>query len=179
MSAIQLAEENVKLRGLWTIEEFEGELRFKNHWLVNLLGTRLYTRLFGQVKILNKKLFEVSGENLITTVGKGLILDRIFGLSSVPAIAGLAVGTSATAAAVGNTAITGEVYKAFEATPTRSSLTVTGSVLYGTAEANITIQEAGALTGPAGTLLNRIAPIGPFTKTSATSIRVTLQLTQA
>lgn len=176
---IEMTEQNVKLRGLWTIEEFEGEFRFKHHWIVKLLGTQWYSRIFGRLQILNRKLSEVSGENLITTSGKGLILDRIFGLSSVTAIAGLAVGTSATAAAVGDTAITGAVYKAFEATPTRSSLTVTGSVLYGTAEANITIQEAGALTGSGGTLLNRIAPIGPFTKTAATSIRVTLQLTQA
>lgn len=176
---IAMVDENVKLRGFWKIEAYAGEFRFKNHWLIKLIGTRLYTKLFGQVQILNAKVDEVCGENLITTNGKGLILDRIFGLGGVAAIGGLAIGTSATAAAVGNTAITGEVFKVFESTPTRSGLTVTASVLYGTGEGNINIQEAGALTAAGGVLLNRIAPIGPFNKTSATSIRVTLQLTQA
>lgn len=44
---------------------------------------------------------------------------------------------------------------------------------------DVKVTPSGALTGAGGTLLNRIAPVGPFNKTSAVSIRVTLQLTQA
>jgi hypothetical protein len=117
-------------------------------------------------------------ENLITTNGKGLTLDRLFGLSAAANITGMAVGTSATAAAVGDTAITGAVFKVFDATPTRAGLTVTAQTTYGTAEANINIQEVGLLTASGGVLFNRLAPVGPFNKTTAVSLRITVQITQ-
>ena len=152
MKDILLMDEPVKLKGLWMFETFDakGEL------------VESFTK-----------------ENLITTVGKGLSLDRLFGLSSAIAIAGMAVGTSATAAAVGDTAITAAVYKAFDSTPTRSSLTVTGFTTFSTSEANINIQEAGLLTASGGVLFNRLAPVGPFNKTSAVSLKITVQITQA
>lgn len=117
-------------------------------------------------------------ENLITTNGKGLTLDRLFGLSAAANITGMAIGTSATAAAVGDTAITGAVFKVFDATPTRAGLTVTANTTYGTAEGNINIQEVGLLTASGGTLFNRLAPVGPFNKTTAVSLRIQVQITQ-
>ena len=117
-------------------------------------------------------------ENLITTVGKGLIMDRLFGLSASVALTGMSVGTSATAAAIGDTAITNPVFKVFDATPTRAGLVVTASTTYLTNEANINIQEVGLLTASGAILYNRLAPVGPFNKTTAVSLKVTVQITQ-
>lgn len=172
-------ETNNKLIGFWTIDAYEGDIVYKNDKLVRLLGTKLYTRLFGEPVILNKKVDSISGYNLITNNGKGLVLDRLFGLSGAVALTGMAIGTSNTAAAVGDTAITGAQFKAFDATPTRASLTVTARSTYGTAEGNINIQEIGLLTAAGGVLFNRIAPVGPFNKTSAVSIQITVTITQA
>lgn len=151
-----------KLLGVWTATVYDGDKVF------NDCG-----------RVTTPVLFQATRRNLITTVGKQLILDRIFGLSSVIAIAGTAVGTSNTAAAVGDTAITGSVYKAFASTPVRSSLTVTALTSYTTGEANISIQEAGLLTASGGTLLNRVAPFLSFTKTSAVALDLTTTLTQS
>ena len=118
----------------------------------------------------------IEGDNLITTVGKEMILDRLFGLSAVGAMTRIGVGTSATAAAVGNTSLTSGVFAAFD-TASRSSLVVTAVATFGTGVANQNWQELGMDNGT--TLLNRIAPIGPFNKTSAVSIVVTVTITQA
>jgi hypothetical protein len=117
-------------------------------------------------------------ENLITTAGKGQTLDRLFGLGAAVALTGMSVGTSGTAAAVGDTAITTPTFKVFDALPVRAGLVVTASTTYATTEANITIQEVGLLTASGSVLYNRLAPIGPFTKSTAVSLKVTVQLTQ-
>ena len=149
-------------RGLWTFTVYEGDVERNEHG-----------------RILNPILAAWSQENLITTVGKQLVLDRLFGLSAAVAVSGTAVGTSSTAAAVGDTAITGAVYQAFDSTPTRSSLTVTAVTTYATGTANINIQEAGLLTASGGVLLNRLAPVLSFTKTTAMSLAVTTTITQS
>lgn len=160
---VPLADERIdRLIGQWSWTLFDGDKQWNEHG-----------------RCITPVVASGSRTNLITTVGKGLILDRIFGLSSVIAIAGTAVGTSATAAAVGDTAITGAVYKAFAATPTRSGLTVTATTSYLTTEANINIQEAGLLTAAAGLLLNRVAPFASFTKTTSFALDVTTAVTQA
>lgn len=127
-------------------------------------------------RVLNKRLDRKIYANLVVTVGKGLILDRLFGLSAVGAMTRLGVGTSATAAALGDTTLTGGVFQAYDSTPTRSGTAVTCVVTFGTGAANINWQEMGMDNGT--TLLNRIAPIGPFNKTTAVSIVVTLTFTQ-
>lgn len=116
--------------------------------------------------------------NLIVTTGKQHALDRLFGLSSSVALTGMAVGTSSTAAAVGDTAITGAVFKVFDSTPTRSSLTVTCITTYGTSEANIAIREVGLLTASAGILFNRIVT-SAITKDASLSLRITVTITAA
>lgn len=152
----------IRARGIWTFTAYEGDKECDE---------------FGRV--LNPVVWTQTRENLITTVGKQLVLDRLFGLASAVAVSGTAVGTSSTAAAIGDTSITNPAYKAFASTPTRSSLTVTALTSYLTSEANINIQEAGLLTASGGVLLNRLAPIGPFNKTSAVSLDVQIQITQA
>lgn len=161
-SGLIVAEGNEKLRGVWTWTLYEGDKVFNEHG-------RLLTPVHG------------TGwkTNLITTAGKGLVLDRLFGLGGSVALAGIAVGTSSTAPAVGDTAITGAVYKAFASTPTRSSLTVTATTSFTTAEANINIQEVGALTASGGTLFNRVAPFYGATKSSSFALDITLSLVQS
>lgn len=160
--SIFLDERLGKIRGIWTATAYDGDKEY------NDCG-----------RCITPVIWEYSKENLITTVGKQLILDRLFGLSSVIAIAGTAVGTSATAAGGGNTAITGEVYKAFASVPIRSSLEVTAITSYTTAEANISIQEVGLLTAPGGLLFNRVAPFLSFTKTSAVALDITTKISQS
>lgn len=151
-----------KMRGVWLAEFLEGD-----PWY-NDCGRRM-----------NRVVARFERENLITTVGKQLIEDRLFGLGGAIALAGTAVGTSATAAAVGDTAITGAVYKAFASTPVRAGLVVTAITSYLTSEANINIQEAGMLTAAAGVLFNRVAPFASFTKTTSFALDITTTLTQS
>lgn len=150
------------LIGEWTFTAYEGNK------ILDALGN-----------ILNRVIWQQTATNLIVTTGKQLMLDRLFGLSGAAALSGLAVGTSATAAAIGDTTITSAAYKAFASTPTRSGLVVTAVTSYTTAEANINIQEAGLLTASGGVLFNRLAPIGPFNKTTAVALDVTVQITQS
>ncbi len=128
-------------------------------------------------EVLSKKVWEVEQNNLVVTVGKQMIEDRLYALSAVGAVTRMGVGTSNTAAAVGNTSLTGGVFKVFDATPIRTSLTVRSITTYGTGEANITWAEMGQDNST--TLLSRVAPIGPFTKTTVVSIVLTYDLTQA
>lgn len=145
------------------------------HWKLDVYEGDIEKAADGS--ILNPHVKTIEGHNLVVNVGKGVMLDRLFGLSGVGAMTRIGVGTSATVAAVGDTSLTGGVFKVYDATPTRSSLTVTCITTFGTADANINWQELGMDNGT--TLLNRIAPIGPFAKTSAVSIVVTVSFTQA
>jgi hypothetical protein len=157
--------------------KFEDEVgKLKGHWIFEVYEGDIERDEAG--RITNKKLDHIEGDNLITTVGKGMIMDRLFGLSAVGAMTQIGVGTSATAANVADTALTGAAYQVYDATPTRSGLVVTCVATFGTAVANFTWNELG-MTNASTTLLNRIAPIGPFTKTSAVSIAVTVQITQS
>lgn len=155
-----MSEELPAMKGHWLLQVYEGDIERD-----------------GDGVILNPKVDELEGDNLITTVGKDMILDRLFGLSSVGAMTRIGVGTSATAAAVGNTSLTGGVFVAYDSTPTRSAEVVTCIATFGTGTANISWNELGMDNST--TLLNRIAPIGPFTKTSAVSIVVTVTITQS
>jgi hypothetical protein len=149
--------------GVWTATLYDGDKVYNDHG-----------------RCLTPVLWSLSKTNLITTIGKGQILDRLLPVASVPLqLNGLAVGTSATAAAVGDSAITGAVYKAWAATPVRAALVATGTVSYTTAEANIAIAEAGGLSAAAGLLFNRVAPFLSFTKTASFALDLTLSLTQS
>lgn len=160
MESIKVDDFSGKTRGLWRLDVYEGDI------VKDASGN-----------ITNKLVEVIEGENLIVTTGKQTMLDRLFGLSAVAAVSRIGVGTSGTAAAVGDTSLTGSFFKAFNSTPTRSSLTVTCITTFGTGDANLNWQELGMDNGT--TLLNRIAPIGPFNKTSAVSIVVTVTLTQS
>jgi hypothetical protein len=123
----------------------------------------------------------------MVTNGKQLVLDRMFGLSAVPAISAMGVGTDSTAYAVGqsqlNPSAAGSVYlQALDAGTARSGLVVTSTTTYGTGVANFAWNEIALFNGTVNgtsTILDRIAPIGPFTKSSAVSIVAVIQITQA
>jgi hypothetical protein len=153
------------LLGLWRLQAFEGDLEYVENDRGVLVPANPCVFDSGVLK------------NLIVTVGKQAVLDRAFGLSSVTALDRTGVGTSGTAAAVGDTTLTGAVFKVFDSTATRASTTVTAATTFTTSEANINIQEM-ALANSANTLLNRIV-IGPYNKTSAVSLKLTSQIIQA
>jgi hypothetical protein len=159
---MKLHDDLIKLKGVWRFQFFDGEKEYDS---------------CGRVR--NPILIDETYENLITTVGKQQVLDRLFGLSAVAALANTGVGTSATAAAITDTTLTGGVYKAFASTPTRTALVVTATTSFLTSEANISINEAALTTASPGIMFNRLAPIGPFAKSTAVSLDITTTITQS
>lgn len=187
MKSITLNDHAGSIHGHWRLDVYEGDIvraqiplwQRAYNFLADIRWKlfRIPSRRYFRGEVLNRHIETMEGDNLVVTVGKQLILDRIFGLSSVAAVSRTGVGTSATAAAIGNTSLTGGVFKSFDSTPVRSSLTVTTVTTFGTSDANISWNETGMDNGT--TLLNRLAPIGPYTKTSGASIILTATLTQS
>lgn len=152
----------------------------KGHWRFDVYEGDIEKDENGD--ILNTLVETFEGENLVVTTGKNLYLDRLFAMGGPPAaINSMGVGASATAAAVTDVQLnTTPTLLAFDALPTRAGLVVTCIRTFATAEANVNWQELGLFNGTVnGTsiMLNRIAPIGPFNKTSAVSIVVTVTIT--
>lgn len=125
---------------------------------------------------------------MIVTGGKNLILDRLFSLSGPPAaVVSMGVGTDTTAAAVGQTqlnpSVAGSVLlQTLDAGTARSGAVVTATATFATGSANFSWNEIGLFNGNTNgtsTMLNRIAPIGPFNKTSAVSIVAVITITQS
>lgn len=182
MTTVDLTDSLPTMHGHWRLDVYDGDVerrpltreqrrenrRARRHGLLLPLHAG---------EIVSRPIDVYEGDNLVVTVGRQVTMDRIYGLSSVAAISRTGVGTSNTAAALANTTLTGSAFKVFDSTPTRSSLTVTSITTFGTGEANIVWAELGL--DNATTLLNRIAPIGPFTKTTAVSIAATCAVTIA
>lgn len=146
----------------------------KGHWRLDIYE--------GDEQTPDTYLETIEGDNLVVTTGKNLYLERTFGVAGAgAAISAMGVGASATAAAVGDTQLgTTPTLLPFDSTPTRAGLVVTCIRTFATSEANINWQELGLFNGTVnGTsvMFNRIAPIGPFNKTSAVSIVVTVTIT--
>lgn len=138
-------------------------------------------------RILNRQVFQSPVyNNIVTTTGKQLVMDRLFGLGGAAAVASVGVGTDSTAAAVGQTqlnpSVAGSVIiQTADAGTARSGLTVTIASTFATGVANFTWNETGLFNGNVnGTsvMYNRLI-IGPFTKSSAVSIVAQQQITQA
>jgi hypothetical protein len=122
-------------------------------------------------------------DNLVTTSGKGLLLDMLFGLASATKCNSMGVGATSAAAVIGDTQLgSTPTIIAFDALPIRASLAVTCLATFGTGVANISWNEIAMLNGTnngTSTLFDRIAPIGPFAKTSAVSIQASIVVTQS
>lgn len=162
-TGIHLEDTNSGLIGLWTLDVYEGDIVKDENGL-----------------ILNRQVDKIQGTNIIVTVGKQMILDRLYGLSAVGAMTHTIVGANNTAAVIGNTfaTMTTPAAKVFDAVAIRTALTVRSITTFTTAEANIVWAELALANSATGILLNRIAPIGPFTKTTAVSIIVTVDVSQ-
>lgn len=122
--------------------------------------------------------------NLLVTAGITLLLNLLIGAGGTAfsnANAYLGVGDSTTAAAIGQTdlqAATNKFRKAMDATyPQVSGNVVTFRATYATSEANFSIQEQAVFNASAaGTMLNRkVTDLG--TKTSASTLQLTLTIT--
>jgi len=139
-------------------------------------------------KILSTPIETLEGENLVTTVGKGLLLDRLFALGAPPgALTASGVGNSAQAAATGDVQLLGSApvpfLKVFDALPTRAGLVVSSITTYLTTDAGATqnwqeLAQFNGIVNNTSLMFNRIAPIGPFNKTAAVAIVVTVTITQ-
>jgi hypothetical protein len=158
---MDFTDSNHHIKGHWKLEVYEGDSRDK------LLQT-------------------LEGDNLVVTLGKDILLDRLFALSGTGQLTHMGVGTDSTAAAVGQTklnpSVAGSVsFLAFDSTPTRSAEVVTCIRTWDTATGNFSWNELGlanSATNDGTHLFNRIV-IGPFNKTSAVSIVVTVTITQS
>lgn len=181
-------------RGHWKLEVFEGDVERVPLTLEEQRENARFAEKFPDLpfplhvgRILDSPIDVYEGDNLVTTAGKGLYLDRLFAMGGPPSqLTHMGVGNDATAAAVGNTQLGGSSpspdLRAFDALPTRSGLVVTAIRTYATGEGNMNWQEIALFNGGTnGTsiMFNRIAPIGAFNKTSSVSIAATVTITQS
>lgn len=123
-------------------------------------------------------------DNLLVNAGIQLMLDKLIGAAGTVfdnSNAYIGIGDSSTAAAASQTdlqAASNKVRKAMDATyPSRSGQTMTWRCTFATGEGNFAIAEAGIFNAAAaGTMLNRVVQsLG--TKTSATTLQLTMTVT--
>jgi hypothetical protein len=185
---MEIVERVPELHGRWRFDVYDGDVERVPLTTDQVRENEVFARLglpfpLHVGAVVSKPINTFEGENTVTTTGKGLILDRIFALGSVGQITHMGVGASATASAVTDTQLnTTPTLLAFDSLPTRAALVVTAIRTFATGEANINWQECAMFNGSVnGTsvMLNRIAPIGAFNKTSAVSIGLTCTLTQS
>lgn len=94
-------------------------------------------------------------DNLVVSAGKAWIASRMAGTSSA-VMSHMAVGTSATAAAAGDTALLGEASRKALASTTPSNNTVVYSATFAAGEGTGTLKEAGLFNAtPGGTMAAR------------------------
>jgi hypothetical protein len=122
--------------------------------------------------------------NILVNTGIALMLDLLIGAGGTVysnANAYLGVGDSTTAASASQTdlqAASNKLRKAMDATyPSRSSQTLTFRCTYASGDANFSIQEQAVFNASSsGTMLNRkVTDLG--TKTSASTLQLTLTIT--
>lgn len=109
------ADDAIRLRGFVVAEVFDAEGRLKQR---------------------------EETENLILTVGRNMIADRLLASPTLGVPTHMGVGTSGTAAAVGDTTITGDVRVALTS-KTRSTNVVTFVGDWAAGQATATLQEVG------------------------------------
>lgn len=111
-------------------------------------------------------------KNIITTAGRNMISDRLLASPTLGVPTHMGVGTSGTAAAVGDTTITGETRVALT-TKTRSTNVVTYVGDWAAGSATATLQEAGLWDqASTGILLGRVT-FGSIAKGASDTLKVT------
>ena len=117
-------------------------------------------------------------KNLITTAGRGFVIDRLQA-ASPPAAAFIAIGTGATAAAAGDTTLQTEVARSTVAAPLTQPDANTDRCIEtfaaGTGTGNIT--EAGRLTASSGGVLIGRQVFTAVNKTASDSLQITYDFT--
>lgn len=166
--------ELVKIHGHWTAVHYAGD------WSAEQIDAGLAPIALDDAG----KPMIYEGDNILVNVGIQLLEDLLIGAGGTVfnnANAYIGIGDSNTAPAAGQTdlqAASNKVRKAMDATfPSRSGQTLTWRCTFSTSEGNFSIQEAALFNNSSGgTMLNRLlAALG--TKTSATTLQVTLTLT--
>lgn len=124
----------------------------------------------------NGNVKEGGGHNLIVTVGKAMLASLLSGASStIPTH--MAIGTSATAPALSDTALGAEIARVAFSSNTPAGTTVTYVANYGVGVGTGTIQEAGLFSASvAGTLLSRSTSIS-VTKAAGDTLQITWTIT--
>lgn len=118
----------------------------------------------------------VEGENLITTAGLALAAD-LLGVTGGTKLTHIAIGTSSTAPAIGQTALVGTELARVAATVLDPTNTVTMSATFGAGVGTGTIEEAGILNAASlGTLFSRFLT-GTITKAASDALTVSWTLT--
>jgi hypothetical protein len=126
-------------------------------------------------------LWDVTEENLVTTVGKRFFIDRANAAAGVGPLTGLVIGNGTTPATVGDTALAGGTtyYQAFDSGfPTRTNEVATYRVTLALNVANFPHSEFGLTTASSGGILVTRLLSGPFTKNAQTGIVYDYTLTQ-
>jgi len=158
-------------RGIELSESIGGQIGF---WkILSYLG-EIVKDEYGVIT--NKLVGDVEGYNLITNVGKGFIMERLYGNTPSGPLSRTGVGTSQTAAAVGNTSLTGGVFKVFDAPAVKTGLTTVSETTFGPNDANFPWYELGL--DNTTTLFNRIVLDSPIGKSNKLSIIVIVGITQ-
>jgi hypothetical protein len=177
------------MQGHWTLDVHDGDVERRPLTPEQVRENALFAELHPDAPfplhvgaIVSRPIDTYEGDNLVLTSGKGLLLDRLFGITATQ-VNSMGVGATATGAVVGDTQLgSTPTILAFDALPIRAALVVTCITTFGTGSANISWNELGMFNGTVNgtsTMFNHIAPIGPFAKTSAVSIVVTVTVTQS
>jgi hypothetical protein len=118
-------------------------------------------------------------DNIVTTVGKNLIANRMLAAPSVNAISHMGVGTGATAPAVGDTVMTAEIWRKplVSATVAGAVMTHTGQFLPG--EGTGALQEAGLFNASAAGVMLARTTYAVINKASGDTLNVTWTVTIA
>jgi hypothetical protein len=118
-------------------------------------------------------------DNLVTTVGKGLIANRMLVTPTIGAISHLGVGTGATAPAVGDTTMVAEIWRKALVSATVAGAVMTYTGQFAPGEGTGALQEAGLFNASAaGTMLARTT-YAVINKASGDTLNVTWTVTIA
>lgn len=144
------------------------------------LHRKAYTSLLGRMQ--KFKTNEVVVENLITTVGRSVLAQRLANTTTYTGIINYgALGSSSTAVANGDTQCGTEVYRKVVASSSYTTNVAFIDFFYGKADTNGTYQEFGSFidgTGSANTgQMFTHALTGGWVKTSSESMTVSCQYT--
>jgi hypothetical protein len=184
----------VRTYGHWVIAIYDGDperakLSWEDRWDNVQFAWRWFRKYHRRApfpmhrgRIVSRPIDVYEYDNVVTTIGKGLYLDRLYAMGSAGQLTHHGVGATAAAAVIGDTQLGSTPnLKVFDSLPTRAGLVTTAVTNYLTTEANISWNEAAEFNGPTNgtsTMYNRVAPIGPFQKTTSVGIGLTSQITQ-